>query len=165
MCCEHVWTSSNFTRICYMYWLHPSWFEFQQFGNLLCLHHQDRCVHTANLLVDREGRRHMHAPTFAETQIHTHNVCLNPTFHASSLLVCGYQARWSHTLLESKHGGTTLHWTFINYSQSTGNLHEHQHENLKSHKIILDGCISKYRKNHIQFATHFYKVVLMVQFI
>jgi len=46
MGCEHVWTSSNFTKIRYMYWLHPSWFEVQQFGNLLCLHHQDRCVHT-----------------------------------------------------------------------------------------------------------------------
>jgi len=47
--------------------------------------------------------------------------------------------------------------------QSTGNLHQHHHENLTPHKIILDGCISKYRERHIQFAIHFYKIVLMVQ--
>lgn len=147
MCYEHVWTSSNFTKICYTYWLHPGWFEVQQFGNLLCLHHQDRCVHTSTLMVDKGVRRHMHACTCAETQ--THIMCLSPTFHAASLLVCCYQARWSHTLLEPKHGGTILHWNFINYSQSRGNLHQHHHENLKSHKIILDGCITKYRENHI----------------
>ena len=109
----------------------------------------DVYTHTSNPLVGRGGKRHMHARTCAETQTHTHIVCLSPTFHASSLLVCCYQVRWSHTLLEPKHGGTALHWNFINYSQSTGNLHQHHHENVKSHKIILVGCISKYRENNI----------------
>jgi len=110
-----------------------------------------------------EGKETYACTYMCRDTTHTHIVCLSPTFHASSLLVCCYQAGWSHTLLEPKHGGTTLHLNFINYSQSTGNLHEHHHENLKSHKIILDGCISKYRENHTQFATHFYKVALMAQ--
>jgi len=141
MGCEHVWTSSNFTKVCYMYWLHPSLFELQQFGNLLCLHHQDQCVYTCQPCWWTEGEW--------DKCMHVHIVCLSQTFHASSLLVCCYQARWSHKLLEPKQRGTTLHWNFINYSQSTGNLHQHHHENLKSHKIIQDRCISKYRKNHI----------------
>lgn len=71
MCCEHVWTSSNFNKICYMYWLHPSCFEAQQFGNLPCLHHQDRCIHTSTLLVDRgEGDICMHVHVQRHKHIH-----------------------------------------------------------------------------------------------
>jgi len=56
MGCEHVWTSSNFTKIHYMYWLHPSWFEVQQFGNLLCLHHQDQMCTHVNLVGGWRGK-------------------------------------------------------------------------------------------------------------
>lgn len=75
MCCEHVWTSSNFTKICYMYWLHPSWFEVQQFGNLLCLHHQDQCVHKCQPRWWTEGEGDICMHVHVQRHKHIHILC------------------------------------------------------------------------------------------
>jgi hypothetical protein len=47
--------------------------------------------------------------------------------------------------------------TSLTIHQSTGNLQHHHHENLKSHKIILDECISNYREKPYTICNQFIK--------
>ena len=142
-----MWTSSNFTKICYIYWLQPSWFEVQQFGNLLCLHHQVWCVHTRQPCWWTEGEGDICTHVHVQKHKHIHILC---ALVQPSVLLPYWSAviQWDgviHCLKLNMEALPTTE-TSLTIHQSTGHLHQHHHENLESHKIILDGCISKYKE-------------------
>jgi hypothetical protein len=146
MFCEHVWTSTNFTKICYRYWLSPSLFKVQQCGNLSSLHHQGRCVHTHRPWWT-EGERDVRTHIRVQTHIHIHILCalVQPSTllqYWSAVIQWDGVINCLHLKMEALHSTETS----LTIHQSMRNLHQHHHEKLRSHKIIVDGCISKYRE-------------------